>query len=183
MADSDWETESDNDFVFDSKTAQKIQDTIAYIKQVKQDLTYKDLCEGKPYVKPESTIEADEYIKLAKQKHIEKSNANIEPTEPTEPTVTTEKPKKRRDKKHNWYRDGPIPKIYKHQFTNYPFEEWKIGSNCYRYVNGEIQLLGKVVSKRMEGRPHDKETYITFERPDGTTYEHINEYDHSYKLL
>jgi hypothetical protein len=68
-------------------------------------------------------------------------------------------------------------------FGHIYFDNWRIGAICYRKVKGEIQILGKVITKELCGAPQDPDILITFERFDGTTYTHIMDFDHSYKLI
>jgi hypothetical protein len=68
-------------------------------------------------------------------------------------------------------------------FGHIYFDNWQIGAICHRKVNGEIQILGKVIAKELCGAPQDPDIRITFERFDGTKYTHIMDFDHSYKLI
>jgi hypothetical protein len=68
-------------------------------------------------------------------------------------------------------------------FGHIYYDDWQIGAVCHRKVKNEIQILGKVVAKELCGREYDPDIRITFERLDGTTYQHVVDFDNSYKLL
>ena len=68
------------------------------------------------------------------------------------------------------------------EFKHFYFSDWNIGAFYERKVKGEVIKLGRLVSKESRGRVYDKDMYLTFERADGTTYEHYVEFDSSYRL-
>jgi hypothetical protein len=67
-------------------------------------------------------------------------------------------------------------------FGHIYFDKWEIGNICLRNVRGKVLNLGIVVAKELVGRAHDEDIKITFNK-DGQTYEHIMEFDRSYKLI
>ena len=67
-------------------------------------------------------------------------------------------------------------------FGHIYFDDWRIGAICHRMVEGEIEILGKVVAKELCGAPQDPDIRITFER-DGKKYQHVMDFDRSYKLF
>jgi len=68
-------------------------------------------------------------------------------------------------------------------FGHIYFDHWQIGATCYRKLKGEIKNLGVVVSKELVGRDYDFDIKITFSQPERRVYEHIIDFDSSYKLL
>ena len=68
-------------------------------------------------------------------------------------------------------------------FGHIYFDDWQLGATCYRKLNGEIKNLGVVVSKELVGRVYDPDIKITFAQPEGRVYEHIIDFDSSYKLV
>jgi hypothetical protein len=66
-------------------------------------------------------------------------------------------------------------------FGNIYYDDWEIGFEYERRINGKIEYLGKVVSKEAIGPPYDQDIAITFEK-NGEKYTHIMAFDHSYRL-
>jgi len=44
-------------------------------------------------------------------------------------------------------------------------------------------MLGRLVSKKLCGRTYDPDILLTFERVDGTKYQHVVEFDSSYRRV
>lgn len=68
------------------------------------------------------------------------------------------------------------------EFGHIYFDDWQVGKNYERKVKGVVMQLGRLVSKRLTGRTYDPDIVLTFEHQDGTQYEHMIEFDSSYRL-
>ena len=72
-----------------------------------------------------------------------------------------------------------IPKTSK--FEHIYYDNWHINATYERKVNNDLIMLGRLVSKSLCGRVYDQDIVLTFERDDGTTYQHIMVFDSSYR--
>ncbi len=69
----------------------------------------------------------------------------------------------------------------KPNFGHIYYADWQIGANYERKVSSGIMYLGRLVSKRLTGRTYDPDIILIFESPNGTQYEHMIDFDHSYR--
>lgn len=74
-----------------------------------------------------------------------------------------------------------IPETSK--FSHIYYDKWQIDATYERKVNCEVIILGRLVSKSLCGRAYDKDILLNFERDDGTTYQHVMEFDSSYRRV
>ena len=68
-------------------------------------------------------------------------------------------------------------------FVHIYYKDWETGYTYERQVNGCVIMLGRLVDKSLYGRTYDPEILLTFERIDGTTYQHRMEFDYSYRRV
>lgn len=66
-------------------------------------------------------------------------------------------------------------------FGHIYYDDWIIGNEYERRINGKVEYLGKVISKEAIGRLYDQDIAITFEN-NGEKYTHIMAFNHSYRL-
>jgi len=66
-------------------------------------------------------------------------------------------------------------------FAHIYYDDWQIGANYERMVKGKVIPLGRLIDKKYCGRVYDSDMVMTFERADGTQWEHMIEFDSSYR--
>jgi hypothetical protein len=69
------------------------------------------------------------------------------------------------------------------KFEHIYYDNWQINATYERKVNNVVIMLGRLVSKNLRGRVYDQDIFLTFERDDGTTYQHVMEFDASYRRV
>jgi hypothetical protein len=67
------------------------------------------------------------------------------------------------------------------KFNHIYYDDWQIGATYERRVKDGVISLGRLVSKGLTGRTYDPDIILTFERADGTRYQHLVEFDSSYR--
>ena len=68
-------------------------------------------------------------------------------------------------------------------FQHIYYDDWKIGSTYERKHGKNVIYLGKLLKKQIRGRTYDPDIFLIFERADGTSFEHMVEFDHSYRCI
>jgi len=67
------------------------------------------------------------------------------------------------------------------KFEHIYYDNWYPGAIYEKKVKDGVIMLGRLVSKSLSGRVYDPDIVLTFERADGTTYQHLVEFDSSYR--
>lgn len=62
--------------------------------------------------------------------------------------------------------------------ASYEYKDWSKTISRQKEV---IEDLGVLVAKKLCGRPYDQDVILTFQKPDGTTYEHVMEFGDNYR--
>jgi hypothetical protein len=69
------------------------------------------------------------------------------------------------------------------KFEHIYYSDWLPGATYERKIKGGVVMLGRLVSKKLCGRTYDPDILLTFERVDGTKYQHVVEFDSSYRRV
>ena len=67
------------------------------------------------------------------------------------------------------------------KFEHIYYDNWQLGAIYERKVKSNVIMLGRLVNKSLTGRTYDPDIILTFERVDGTQYQHLVVFDSSYR--
>ena len=70
----------------------------------------------------------------------------------------------------------------KSEFAHINYADWQVGAVYERMIKGDVVLLGRLVGKNLSGRTYDPKFVLTFELADGTQWQHLMQFDASYRI-
>jgi len=76
-----------------------------------------------------------------------------------------------------------LPSSSENKFGHIYYDDWQIGATYERKTKDGVIYLGKLIKKELTGRTYDPDISLYFESPNGTQYNHIMDFDHSYRLV
>lgn len=69
------------------------------------------------------------------------------------------------------------------KFQHIYYDDWQIGATYERKTKDGVVPLGQLIEKSLCGSPRDPDIKLTFQRADGTQYQHVMEFDSSYRRV